>query len=77
MDNNIPQTSKPEEEVPWWMKYAGRGMGTFGGIGNFNTSNVTMHDLGFMTDFQKLFPSSLQWPWRWVSGHAYRFLQFV
>ena len=25
--------TKPEEEVPWWMKYAGRGLGTFGGVG--------------------------------------------
>jgi len=22
----------PENEVPWWMKYAGRGVGTVGGI---------------------------------------------
>ena len=27
-----PPAAQPEE-VPWWMKYAGRGMGTFGGVG--------------------------------------------
>jgi hypothetical protein len=37
--SSIPTTTpaenapRPEEEVPWWMKYAGRGMGTFGGVG--------------------------------------------
>ena len=31
-----PITDAPQpEEVPWWLKYAGRGMGTFGGIGEF------------------------------------------
>ena len=27
------QPSAAENEVPWWLKYAGRGMGTFGGVG--------------------------------------------
>nr|CAH0112732.1 unnamed protein product [Daphnia galeata] len=27
----LPDAPQPEE-VPWWLKYAGRGMGTFGGI---------------------------------------------
>ena len=31
-----PMSDVPQpEEVPWWLKYAGRGMGTFGGIGEF------------------------------------------
>lgn len=23
----------PKDDVPWWMKYAGRGLGTVGGMG--------------------------------------------
>jgi len=28
-----PAPAGPPEEVPWWLKYGGRGLGTFGGIG--------------------------------------------
>jgi len=27
-----PAPAGPPEEVPWWLKYGGRGLGTFGGI---------------------------------------------
>lgn len=31
---STPDAPQPEE-IPWWLKYAGRGMGTFGGIGEY------------------------------------------
>lgn len=33
-DNNVPagESNSPAEEMPWWMKYGGRALGTFSGI---------------------------------------------
>ena len=42
MDENPlpgPGPAPAPEEVPWWLKYGGRGLGTFGGIGKFDTNN--------------------------------------
>lgn len=29
------QDGVPKDDVPWWMKYAGRGLGTVGGFSEF------------------------------------------
>lgn len=42
-DNNTlpgPGPVGPPEEVPWWLKYGGRGLGTVGGIGKFDTNII-------------------------------------
>lgn len=83
-----PTTDAPQpEEVPWWLKYAGRGMGTFGGIGESpnlrrrcNSIWLIHHTDNNLTIYKSnsLFPNhlyfSLQWPWLWDCGPAYRFL---
>jgi len=43
LDNSapIPQQPIPAEEIPWYMKYGGRALGTFGGIGK---SDININD---------------------------------
>ena len=50
----LPDAPQPEE-VPWWLKYAGRGMGTFGGIGEYyvKQDDATMTEKQNSTSHQR------------------------
>lgn len=37
------QDAVPKDDVPWWMKYAGRGLGTVGGFSKFYSINYLIH----------------------------------
>jgi len=47
----------PKDDVPWWMKYAGRGLGTVGGIGiTYLLSWSEVKSLNYDTDIVSVPP---------------------
>lgn len=70
-----------KDDAPWWMKYAGRGLGTVGSISEFIMIHV-MCDIPFYIIYNSSFPSffytlHLTIPYYMYVFHAYLLLKYL